>query len=49
MYETPSFPYECTLTILKDNERQENGMIFDRFMCVHQQEFLDGTFVVKRK
>lgn len=43
------FPYECTLTILKDNERQENGMIFDRFMRIHQQEFLDGTFVVKRK
>lgn len=43
------FPYECTLTILKDNSCHNNGMIFDRFMRIHEQEFLDGTFRVKRK
>lgn len=43
------FPYECTLTILKDNRVQENGMIFDRFMEIHHKEFENGTFCVKRK
>ena len=43
------FPYECTLTILKDNACSENGMIFDRFLRIHQHEFEDHTFVVKKK
>ena len=43
------FPYECTLTILKDNACSENGMIFDRFLRIHQHEFADHTFVVKKK
>lgn len=43
------FPYECTITILKDTDRKENGMIFDSFMDVHQKEFTDGIFVVKEK
>lgn len=43
------FPYECTVTILKDNSCQDNGMIYDRFMRIHEQEFSDGIFCVKRK
>lgn len=43
------FPYECTLTIIKDNSCEENGMVFDRFMRIHEREFADGIFVVDRK
>lgn len=43
------FPYECTLTIIKDNACKENGMIFDRFMRIHKKEFAEGIFVVNRK
>lgn len=43
------FPYECTLTILKENGASENGMIFDSFMDVHRREFENGTFLVKEK
>lgn len=43
------FPYECTLTILKDNETRENGMIYDCFMRIHQKEFENGLFTVKKK
>lgn len=42
-------PYECTLTILKDTGTRENGMIFDRFMRIHQKEFESGLFVVKKE
>ncbi len=42
------FPYECTMTILKDNSC-DNGMVFDRFMRIHQKEFDEGIFLVKRK
>lgn len=41
------FPYECTLTIMKDNSL--NGMIFDRFVRIHQNEFENGIFVIKEK
>lgn len=41
------FPYECTLTIMKDNSLKENGMVFDRFVRIHQNEFDKGLFVVK--
>lgn len=43
------FPYECTLTILKDNEVRENGMVFDSFMRIHQKEFESGLFMVKKE
>lgn len=43
------FPYECTLTILKDNACEKNGMVYDRFMRIHEKEFSDGTFVVNLK
>lgn len=43
------FPYECTITILKDRECTENGMVFDHFMRRHRQKFEDGIFVVKKK
>lgn len=43
------FPYECTLTIIKDQACKENGMIYDRFMRIHEKEFADRTFVVNRK
>ena len=43
------FPYECTLTILKDNGCGENGMVYDRFMRIHEQEFREGIFCVNRK
>lgn len=42
-------PYECTLTILKDTETKENGMIYDRFMRIHRKEFENGLFVVKKE
>ena len=42
------FPYECTMTILKDNDFS-NGMVFDRFMRIHEQEFSSGVFCVKEK
>ncbi len=43
------FPYECTLTILKDNACRENGMVYDRFMRIHRKEFADGMFVIHQK
>lgn len=43
------FPYECTLTIIKDNACRENGMVFDQFMRVHKKEFQDGIFTVNPK
>ncbi|MDO4261463.1 MAG: class I SAM-dependent methyltransferase [Eubacteriales bacterium] len=43
------FPYECTLTILKDRACTANGMVFDRFMEAHRKQFEDGTFVVLEK
>ncbi|MCD8363571.1 MAG: class I SAM-dependent methyltransferase [Lachnospiraceae bacterium] len=43
------FPYECTLTILKDTERKKNGMVFDSFMDVHEKEFQEGIFVAREK
>lgn len=43
------FPYECTLTIIKDNTCGENGMVYDRFMRIHAEEFTNGTFRIKQK
>jgi len=43
------FPFECTITILKDNERTINGMLFDRFLRIHKKEFDDQIFVVKKE
>lgn len=43
------FPYECTLTFLKDNACGQNGMIYDRFMRIHEKEFSNGIFVVHEK
>lgn len=42
-------PFEATIAILKDNSRDQNGMIFDRY-CDHHRDYFDqGIFVVKRK
>lgn len=43
------FPYESTVTILKDVECRENGMIFDRFMRRYRDLFETGIFVVNQK
>lgn len=43
------FPYECTLTILKDTECKKNGMVFDRFMRIHKDKFDNGIFIVNKK
>lgn len=43
------FPYECTLTILKDTDRKQNGMVFDSFMRIHKEEFERGLFAIKKK
>lgn len=43
------FPYECTLTIIKDDVCGENGMVYDRFMRIHKKEFADGTFRINKK
>lgn len=43
------FPYECTITILKDTECSRNGMVFDHFMRMHRKKFEDGIFVVNPK
>lgn len=42
------FPYECTVTIIKEQSAQ-NGMIYDRYMKLHKKEFENGIFVVKTK
>lgn len=43
------FPYECTITLLKETSCGQNGMVFDRFMDAHRKEFEEGIFVVCRK
>lgn len=43
------FPYECTITILKDNSSHVHGMLFDRFLRIHHKEFENHTFVIKEK
>lgn len=43
------FPYECTLTIIKDDVCGKNGMVYDRFMRIHEREFADGIFRINRK
>ena len=43
------FPYECTLTIIKDNLCGENAMIYDRFLRIHKKKFADGVCRINRK
>lgn len=42
------FPYECTVTILK-NENTKSNMLFESFVEIHKKEFDEGLFVIKEK